>query len=236
MGLSKAKVNDQMSHVFISYISEDIDTVNRLVTEIRSHGIDVWLDRERIKPGQRWKLAIRSAIYDGAFFIACFSQAYEKKAKSYMNEELLLAIEELRLRPLDRVWFIPVRLSDCEVPAHDIGAGETLKSLQWVDLFKDWNTEVNKILAALSKIQYPEPRVATRIGDLSKIERSLLYRVHWGANYYNEESFIAEYGLSKEVVRDALNRLALSGLVTIKNDGSVEVTEEGIYWGQELDN
>ncbi len=51
-----------------------------------------------------------------------------------MNEELTVAIEELRLRPTDRAWFIPVLLDDCEVPDRSIGAGETLRTLQWIKL------------------------------------------------------------------------------------------------------
>jgi hypothetical protein len=33
-----------------------------------------------------------------------------------MNEELALVIEEVRQRPTDQAWFIPVGLDDCQVP------------------------------------------------------------------------------------------------------------------------
>jgi hypothetical protein len=66
-----------------------------------------------------------------------------------MNEELVLAIEQLRQRPVDRSWFIPIRLDDCEVPDRTIGGGERLNDLQWVDLFPDWDEAVKGLLCAL---------------------------------------------------------------------------------------
>jgi hypothetical protein len=135
--------------VFVSYIREDEEIVARLAKELSAYGIKVWLDKTELKPGYRWKDAIREAISEGDFFIACFSEAYQRRSKSYMNEELTLAVEELRQRPTDRAWFIPVLLSECEVPARGIGAGETLRDIQWVELYRNWQEGLNKIAEAI---------------------------------------------------------------------------------------
>lgn len=139
-----------MAHVFISYVHEDWDVVIRLRDALKAYDIDVWLDRERIMPGVRWTDVIRDAISGGAFFIACFSEEYSKKDRTYMNEEIIVAIEELRLRPLNRAWFIPVLLSNTEIPNPSIGAGESLRALQWVDLSENWNEGIALILRAIS--------------------------------------------------------------------------------------
>jgi hypothetical protein len=118
--------DQQSKHVFISYVQENKKKVDRLARDLEAHGVKVWLDRNDIKPGSRWKNAIRKAIKEGAFFIACFSAEYTSKKKTYMNEELSLAIEELRQYTTDREWFIPVLLSECDVPDRSIGAGQTL--------------------------------------------------------------------------------------------------------------
>jgi hypothetical protein len=55
-----------------------------------------------------------------------------------MNEELLVAIEELRLRPRDRRWFLPVCLGECKIPAYPIGSAETLQDIHHIDLARDW--------------------------------------------------------------------------------------------------
>ena len=114
-----------MPRVFISYVRENSNEVQRLVHALEARGIEVWLDRTQIKPGYRWRDAIRDAITQGDFFIACFSAEYNSRSKTYMNAELTLAVDELQQRPVDRAWFIPVLLADCHVPALRIGAGDT---------------------------------------------------------------------------------------------------------------
>ena len=135
-----------MNRVFISYVRENMEMVDRLYQDLRSHGIQVWLDRNEIDPGARWKYAIQKAIREGAYFVACFSKEYNDRDKTYMNEELTIAIEELRQRHNDRISFIPVKLNDCEIPDRDIGGGETLRDLQYVNLFEDWDGGIQKIL------------------------------------------------------------------------------------------
>ncbi len=137
---------EAMAHVFLSYVREDQELIAKLALDLRKAGVEVWLDRDRISPGQRWQLAIQGAIEDGVFFIACFSSNYESRNRSYMNEELILAAKELRLRPVERAWFIPVILSDCSVPQLEIGPGETFRDIQWVDLRKEWDKGIRSIL------------------------------------------------------------------------------------------
>ena len=134
-----------MNKVFISYVRENIEIVDRLYQELTAHGIQVWLDRNDIGPGLRWKREIRRAIQQGAFFIACFSKEYYQRDKTYMNEELTIAIEELRQRLVDQAWFIPVKLNECEIPDLDIGRGETLLDLQHVNLYEDWEGNIQRI-------------------------------------------------------------------------------------------
>ena len=139
-----------MPHVFISYVRENTEEVQRLCDELTRHGVKVWLDLDKIKPGHRWKDAIRDAIRQGDFFIACFSKAYDDLGRTYMNEELTRAIEELRQRPTDRAWFIPVLVSECEVPDRKISEGETLQDIQWVELYEDWDAGIQRILEVVS--------------------------------------------------------------------------------------
>ena len=133
-----ASASTRGSYAFISYVREDRRLVDRLATVLKSRGVAVWLDRESITPGMRWKDAIRRAIRRGSFFIACFSENYERRERAYMNEELLLAIEQLRLFSPERAWFIPVLLSPCRVPDYEIGPGSTIGDLHRLELYEDW--------------------------------------------------------------------------------------------------
>ncbi|MFC1717166.1 toll/interleukin-1 receptor domain-containing protein [Candidatus Poribacteria bacterium] len=141
------------SHIFISYVSENTEQVQKLKKDLTKHGIEVWVAQEELPPGAWWKQDIRRAISRGTFFIACFSKEYNKRNRTYMNEELILALEELRLRPNDKKWFIPVKLSECEIPDWDIGLGKTLKDIQYAELYKDWETGVGRILQVIHPSQ-----------------------------------------------------------------------------------
>ncbi len=138
-----------MPQVFISYVQANKDDVQRLAKTLKIFGLEVWLDRDQLRPGYRWKDAIREGISRGDYFIACFSAEYQNRSKTYMNEELILAVEELRKRPIDRAWFIPILLSECSIPDRSIGAGETLQSIQWVELYKNWEEGIKHILSVV---------------------------------------------------------------------------------------
>ena len=133
---SGAADSPHRGHAFISYVREDSDRVNELQRMLEAAGIPVWRDTVSLWPGEDWNAKIREAITrDALAFIACFSGHSTARRMSYMNEELTLAVGQLRLRQPDVPWLIPVRLSDCTVPDLDLGAGRTLRSIHTVDLF-----------------------------------------------------------------------------------------------------
>jgi hypothetical protein len=66
-----------------------------------------------------------------------------------MREEVTLAIDELRLRPTERNWFIPVLLNNIKSPSLRISSAEELSDIQAVNLYDDWNTGFNRNLRVL---------------------------------------------------------------------------------------
>jgi uncharacterized RDD family membrane protein YckC len=143
-------------HVFISYVREDRERVNRLQAALEGAGIQVWRDSADLWPGQDWRIEIGKAIADdSAAFIACFSENTEARARSYQNEELILAAEQVRRRAPGREWLIPVRFAECSVPPFDLGAGRTLDSLQRIDLFDEtWEPGIPRLVGAVLRILY----------------------------------------------------------------------------------
>jgi hypothetical protein len=116
-------------------VREDAQSVRQVTQGLLEANIPVWVDVDDLVGGSRWRDEIRKAIYSGRAFIAFFSTTSEQREKSYMREELVEAIGQLRLRPRDRPWFIPVRLEPCALPDVSIGAGETLSDLHYIDVF-----------------------------------------------------------------------------------------------------
>lgn len=129
-------MGEPAGHAFISYVREDSRDVDMLQRVLEAAGVSVWRDTADLWPGEDWRAKIRRAITDDALvFIACFSSRSIARGKSYQNEELVLAIEQLRLRPPDYPWFMPVRFDNCEIPDRDLGDGRTLNSFTRADLF-----------------------------------------------------------------------------------------------------
>lgn len=156
------------SYAFVSYVREDSDPVDRLCAELRRAGIAVWRDKDSLWPGGRWKDEIRRAIQGGVAFVACFSTQVGSRDRSYMFEELIVAVEELRQHPPTRRWFIPVRLDACELPQLAVGGGETISSFQCVDLFPDWDAGMSRLARAITTgpiEPYVDPAVAQTRAD-----------------------------------------------------------------------
>lgn len=140
-------------HVFISYVREDSARVDRLEQELKNAGIKVWRDKNDIGFGTDWRMEIKNAISEGAFaFLACFSNNSEARETSVQRDELILAAEQMRLRPLGKTWLIPMRFDDCEIPEYPIGADRTFRSLNWTDLFDGEWPNLGRLLVQLGDL------------------------------------------------------------------------------------
>ncbi|MEQ8766555.1 MAG: TIR domain-containing protein [Planctomycetota bacterium] len=161
-----------MNHVFISYVRENEAQVQRLAAELRKADIKVWLDRDNLKPGTRWQDAIKGAIREGSFFIACFSDEYDRRDITYANEELTLAREELRKKDRSTTWFIPLLLSG-DVPEIPIGPGETIRDIHWVDVTEDWESGVAQLIGVIQGSDHASaPDLAEHGSEFNVADRS----------------------------------------------------------------
>jgi hypothetical protein len=160
------------NRVFVSYVRDNSDEVKRICEAFLKNGIEYWLDRDQIEPGKIWKQAIRDAIGKGAFFLACFSDQYEKRTETYMNEELLLGVDILRSKPYNSGWLIPIKLSPCQVPQLDIGAGKTLQDLQYLCFYEDWDREMERLIDLIKREEPP----AQTGSDKKYFEKEYTYR------------------------------------------------------------
>lgn len=161
-------------HAFISYVREDRPSVDKLQRILDSAGIPVWRDTDSLWPGEDWKLKIRRAISsESLVFFACFSKNSNSRQSTYQNEELILAIEEMRKRPPGGTpWLIPIRFDDCEIPEYEIGAGRMLSSLQAVSLFgENQELSTSRLVASVMRIlatAAPGMPVTAKMGDSSE--------------------------------------------------------------------
>jgi hypothetical protein len=212
-----ALTSDAPGHVFISYVREDKAAVDLLQEILEAAGVTVWRDTEDLWPGQDWRLEIRRAITGGSFaFLACFSDNSAARQTTYQNEELILAVEQMRQMPPGRPWLLPIRLADCAVPEFDLGAGRTLASLQRVDLFGDlFQTGTARLVAAVVRmLGQSAPALVADVGHLplGQQVKQLLREPH---RQIELEDIIARTGMSvREQVQDAQRFPPISQLRT----------------------
>lgn len=107
---------------------QDKEIVHKLYERLVRDGIQVWLDVERLRPGQDWEREIRKAILKSHVVIVCLSRGFNKR-RGYRHEELKIASEKAKLLSSNEIFIIPVRLEKCDMP-------ESLRHLQRVDLFE----------------------------------------------------------------------------------------------------
>jgi hypothetical protein len=145
---------DPASHVFLSAAAADADPAERLQRDLEVAGIRVWRDATDLQPGDDQPAAVRRAITQGALvFLACFSSRSTALVKSPVHVQLLLAIDQQRMRRPDLPWLIPVRFDDCPLPDIDLGGGRTLPALTTADLFGPHrDTQAERLLAAVQRI------------------------------------------------------------------------------------
>jgi hypothetical protein len=128
--------------VFIAYVYEDRASARKLYDALKANGFEPWLDRVKLLPGQDWPRAIERAIEVSDFFVACLSRRALQKRGQFQTE-LRCALDCARRQPLDRVYFIPLRLEDCPVPVR------ISRETQYVDLFPDWDEGVRRVVSTM---------------------------------------------------------------------------------------
>lgn len=129
--------------VFLAYAKEDRAQVIKLAAALKKAGFEPWRDEEKLLPGQNWPRAIQRAIELSDFFVMCFSARSVAK-RGFFHSELRHALDVAACVPLDEIFLIPVRLSDCEIPL------QISRKTQYIDLFPDWHAGMKALLFTLS--------------------------------------------------------------------------------------
>ena len=138
-GLGRFELNEnhvvflpnERPRVFLAYANEDRDQVRRLCGELQQAGFDPWMDEEKLLPGQNWPRAIEQAIELADYVVLCFSCRSVGK-RGYFQLELRYALEVASCVPLDEIFLMPIRLSECTLPV------QIARKTQYIDLFPDW--------------------------------------------------------------------------------------------------
>jgi hypothetical protein len=137
--------------VFLCHASQDKPAVREIYQRLLGEGwIDPWLDEDKLLPGQDWDLEIEKAVEAAHAVIVCLSNNSVTK-EGYIQRELKFVLDVALEKPEGKVFVIPVRLDDCQVPRR-------IRSWQWIDIFPEVgkNPAFEKILSSL-RLLLPGP-------------------------------------------------------------------------------
>lgn len=161
--------------VFVSHASEDKERfVNRFAARLRENGVDAWLDKWEMLPGDSLVDKIFEEGLKGAqAVIVVLSRASVEKP--WVREELNAAFVK-RVNTGSKL--IPVVIDDCTVP-------EALQSTLWqrIENLESYQASFDRILAAIfgtsdkPPVGTPPaytPHLAQTIGGLTKIDSLVL--------------------------------------------------------------
>ena len=113
--------------IFLCHSSGDKAEVKNIYNLLVERGADPWLDAEKILPGQDWNFEINKALDTSDIILLCLSKKSVDK-EGYVQKEIRLALDRALEMPEGRIFLIPVRLEECEMPYR-------IRTYQWVDAF-----------------------------------------------------------------------------------------------------
>jgi hypothetical protein len=112
--------------VFLCHAHADRDPVRALYSRLAKDGVDAWLDKEKLLPGQDWELEIRKAVREADVVVVCLSKQFNQAG--FRQKEVRLALDTAMEKPEGEIFIIPARLEECDNL-------ESLRKWHWVDLF-----------------------------------------------------------------------------------------------------
>ncbi|MBN8580756.1 MAG: SUMF1/EgtB/PvdO family nonheme iron enzyme [Anaerolineae bacterium] len=112
--------------VFLCHASTDKPKVRELYRYLKRRGINPWFDEEHLVGGQDWQVEIPKALATSDAIIICLTKNSVDK-EGYIQKEIKFALDKALEMPEGRIFLIPVKFDECEVPF-------TLSRYQWVDL------------------------------------------------------------------------------------------------------
>ena len=114
--------------VFLCHAHSDAAAVRDLYRRLVKDGVDAWLDKEKLLPGQDWELEIRQAVREADVVVVCLSRQFNQRG--FRQKEVRLALDTAIEMPDGEIFIIPARLEECDTL-------ESLRKWHWVDLFED---------------------------------------------------------------------------------------------------
>src|SRR5437763_17113820 len=123
--------------LFISYAHADSAFVDRLEADLRKEGFDPWVDRQRLKGGQRWRRELQDAVKRAQVLLIVLSPDAVASNNVQIEYDYVLDLGKL---------VIPLYYRQCEVPME-------LRAIQWIDFRHSYEQGLAALLDAVHRQQ-----------------------------------------------------------------------------------
>ena len=130
--------------IFISYSSKDQQIAETIYQALEARGLDCWIASRDVRAGENFQEAIVRALRSAKVMLLVFTSNANNSDE--IKKELVLAGRH-------RVTVVPVRVED--VVPNDAFTYE-LATRQWIDLFKDWERQIELLASRLGQILQTE--------------------------------------------------------------------------------
>jgi hypothetical protein len=121
--------------VFVSHSSKDKSIVDRIVSDLKNHGISVWYDKFEIKAGDNIVEKVNEGLRDSKYFLIILSP--NAICSSWVTEEMSFAV--LQQIALKDIFVIPVLIEDCNIPP-------LLQHKRYVDFRNSYDQGIQQLL------------------------------------------------------------------------------------------
>jgi TIR domain-containing protein len=112
-----------MARYFISYSRSDQAFALRFAQDLKTAGVDAWVDQLDIPIGQNWDRSVEAAVRDCEGFVIILSP--RSAASEHVADEVACALE-------DHKHIIPILIEKCTIPMR-------LARLQFIDAISDYD-------------------------------------------------------------------------------------------------
>ena len=141
--------------IFLAHASEDKPAVLALYNRLKQAGYKPWLDKKNLIAGQIWRDEIPKAIKASQIFLACLSGKSANK-QGYIQRELRIALDTFGEMLPGTIFFIPMRLEECEIP--DLRMSEVGLNLRDIHRLDYWEEDgFEQLERAITHQFNPEP-------------------------------------------------------------------------------
>lgn len=156
--------------VFLCHASEDKAKVREIYQRLQTDGIDVWLDEEKLLPGQEWRHEIPKAVRDSDIILVCLSNKSTTK-EGYVQKEITFALDIAEEKPENTIFIIPLRLEECELPGRlrRFQAADYFLESTYQRLLKSFQVRAETVKAKLSPSKIETPSLVEKKPEYKKI-------------------------------------------------------------------